>query len=147
MVEHSDDERLQDRRVQEAIWFAVERYGLILLKVSLSLSLLSPFPLPLFVSFFSHIMASVHSKVYAVVCGHYQKEDRQFLDLSRQLRSNFTPSVLNLPTDYHCQYPTALSALGRLPGYNTPLEKLHCLQEAMVDNLFSSYLFHFFFHF
>ncbi len=60
------------------------------------------------------------------------KDDKQFNERCRLLRSSFTPSVLNLPSDYQCQYPTTLVDLRRLQQRELPLEKLYCLQDAMV---------------
>ena len=87
-----------------------------------------PPPPPLY----SQIMDSVHSKVYPVVCSKYLKEDKRFAELCRQLRPSFTPSVLNVPSDYHCPYPVTLSDLKKMQRYELPLEKLLCLQDALV---------------
>ena len=80
----------------------------------------------------SYIMCNVHKKVYEKICNRYKKEDSQFLDLCRQLRHTFTPSVLNISSDYVCKYHQTLSVLGRFQSYGSPIEKLFCLQDAMV---------------
>ena len=69
-----------------------------------------------------------------MTCSKFIKEDKQFNERCRQLRSSFSPSALSLPSDYHCPYPLTLSDLRKLQRCELPLEKLYCLQDVMVSH-------------
>lgn len=91
--------------------------------------LLSSPPLP------SYLMHHVYSKVYPAVCGVHAKYDRQFNKRCQLLRGKLTPSVVGVPRDYECQYPSTLAPLRLLDSLETPLEILYAIQQAMVSNM------------
>ena len=83
----------------------------------------------------SYLMHKIHSKVYPAVCKVLSREDRAFSERCQRLMGRLTPSSLGVPEDYSCRYSLTLAALGRIEQLNSPLEKLYCLQEAMVSTL------------
>ena len=94
-------------------------------------------PLYLFPSFpplllHSYLLSSVHSKVFSAVCRVYSREDRRLQERCHHLKGSLSPSVVGVRSDYECPYPRTLSYLNRLELCHSPLEKLYCLQDAMV---------------
>ena len=85
----------------------------------------------------SYLMFSVHSKVYQAICRVHMIEDRQFTDRCRNLKGCLTPSLVGLCKDYNCPYTKTLSHLNKMELCHSPLERLYCLQDAMVRNAFS----------
>lgn len=78
-------------------------------------------------------MHKVHLKVYPAVYKVLSREDRTFSERCQRLRRHLTPSSVGVPEDYWCQYSLTLAALRRIEELSSPLEKLYCLQDAMVS--------------
>ena len=77
-------------------------------------------------------MHRVSEKVLKAVRAVHAREDRAFAERCRQLRGHLTPSSVDVSKDYHCSYRTTLAHLDTLDRHATPLEKMCCLQDAMV---------------
>lgn len=97
------DERLQDRRVHDAIWLSMEGY----------------------------ILHQVHSKVFPALCRVHKRQNDTLSQRCKHLRDTITPSRVGVSEDYNCPYNQTLLHLNRLEGYKSPLEQLYCLQDAM----------------
>jgi hypothetical protein len=106
LIEHQSDKRLQDRRIQENLWIAVESY----------------------------IMNQVHDKVYSKICSKHQKENKLFIDRCRKLRMTLIPSLLGISKDYDCNYPLTIKELEKIGNGQSPVDKLYCLSDAL-DNI------------
>ena len=70
--------------------------------------------------------------MYSTVCEKHRLEDERFRERCKNLQSSFTPSAVGLPADYSGPYPQTVQQLNRLHRVHSPLEKLHCMQDAMV---------------
>ena len=80
----------------------------------------------------SYIVTQLHGKVYPKIISRYQKENKTFHERCRDLSSHFTPSALGLPGDYSCPYKETIAKLNKLKDGSSSINKLYCLQEAMV---------------
>lgn len=86
-------------------------------------------------SFCRYLMARVYPTVFPAVCGAHRDQDRLYEERCRALRIKLLPKALDIPEDYHCTYPVTIGLLNTMDNLSSPLEKLYCIQDAMVRSL------------
>ena len=77
-------------------------------------------------------MGRVYPTVFSTVCGTHREQDRLYEERCRSLRTKLVPKALGVPDDYHCSYPTTIALLNTIDALSSPLEKMYCIQDAMV---------------
>ena len=80
-------------------------------------------------------MHHVHSKVFPAVREVHARQDQDLKERCRRLRGRLTPSLLGVPEDYDCPYPSTTNHLNSMCRVDTPLEMLYAVQDAMVSQV------------
>ena len=77
-------------------------------------------------------MSSVYTTVFPALCSAHSEQDRLYEGRCRALRNKLVPEALGVPDDYHCPFPATIALLNSVDSFPSPLEKLYCIQDAMV---------------
>ena len=77
-------------------------------------------------------MGRVYTTVFPAVCGAHSEQDKLYEGRCRALRKKLVPEALGVPDDYHCPFPATIALLNAIDTLPSPLEKLYCIQDAMV---------------